>query len=601
MLFLGKTPDALRLLDRSEELYKKENNLIAAASAKLVRAQILLKGNNTEAAETEARDALATCERGGNLRFALFARWLLGEISRENGDVEAAMRYLKTALARAGGESNQIEYLCLVSLGKTTGDEIYFRKAVDLIENSRSTLVSPELRTAFFSEKIIPYNELVKLELVRGNVDDALRWHERSRSRTLLEGMERLSADTQPNDKLLKIREELDWYYSRIHRQTATGLEARSANASLRKLALKSEKKYAELLRRSQVNGNFAGGQAVDVDIARFQSHLAETTVVEFMIFDQSISAFIITSNGLHALPHYVNEGLVNLEIRQLLFQIKTSRFQDRLSPDNRKLANERLLRHCEKLYDLLIRPIESLFNGERLVFMPAGILHYLPFQSLNDGLGFMIERFEISYAPSIIALQTCLSAPSRGRQNAVFAGVADERAPLVEDEIATISGLFDHSTCLLNADATHHNLSLNLPDADVVHLACHGNFRPDNPAFSSLSLYDENLTVNEVRNMRLTGRMIVLSACESGLNDVVKGEELVGLTRAFFEAGASTLVQSLWNVSDRSTLELMKIFYREFIRGSDPAAALRVAQRALIDAESSPYLWAPFIVSGRW
>ena len=80
----------------------------------------------------------------------------------------------------------------------------------------------------------------------------------------------------------------------------------------------------------------------------------------------------------------------------------------------------------------------------------------------------------------------------------------------------------------------------------DVLHLACHGKFRLDNPDFSALNLFAENLTVRDARNLPLQNKLVVLSACETGLNKIVSGEELFGLTRGFLQAGASALVSSL-------------------------------------------------------
>jgi CHAT domain-containing protein len=95
-----------------------------------------------------------------------------------------------------------------------------------------------------------------------------------------------------------------------------------------------------------------------------------------------------------------------------------------------------------------------------------------------------------------------------------------------------------------------------------------------------------------------------VLSACQTGLGKEIKGEGLVGLTRAFMYAGAPRVIVSLWSVSDRATASLMGRLYREMLRdGRTPAASLRAAQLALrSDARwQHPYYWAAFIVQGDW
>ncbi|NOT47721.1 MAG: CHAT domain-containing protein, partial [Acidobacteria bacterium] len=219
----------------------------------------------------------------------------------------------------------------------------------------------------------------------------------------------------------------------------------------------------------------------------------------------------------------------------------------------------------------------------------------------LYDGNKFLIEDYEISYTPSVAVLDRCLKKPATDRRKVLLAGVVTAQTPVVEAEIEAVGKMFDESVRFLGKEATVENLRRSSAGSGVVHLACHGKFRQDNPGFSSLVLYSEELTVKEVQNFPLENCMVVLSACESGLNEVVRGEELIGLTRAFIAAGASSLVLSLWRVDDHATLQLMETFYAEFCGGKGVGESLRTAQRRLIEAEFHPYLWSPFILTGRW
>jgi len=212
-----------------------------------------------------------------------------------------------------------------------------------------------------------------------------------------------------------------------------------------------------------------------------------------------------------------------------------------------------------------------------------------------------LIERYEVSYTPSSAVLDNCLKKPFAGYGRALIAGVADELTPMVETEIECVSQFFDDPVRLFGDGLTVADLRRHSAGKEVVHLACHGNFRSDNPGFSSLSLFAEELTVNEAQYLPLENCIIVLSSCESGLNEVVRGEELIGLTRAFFAAGAATLVQSLWRVNDRATLEMMRVFYEGLSGGDTPSDAIQRSQLLLIEQEIHPYFWSPFIVSGRW
>ncbi len=170
----------------------------------------------------------------------------------------------------------------------------------------------------------------------------------------------------------------------------------------------------------------------------------------------------------------------------------------------------------------------------------------------------------------------------------------------MVRAEVEAVAGFFKDGQLLIDDDLTIEALKQHSGGRGIIHLACHGRFRPDNPGFSSLSFKAEELTVNDIYNLPLAKSIIVISACESGLNDVVRGEELVGLTSAFFAAGASTLVLSLWRVNDASTVEMMTGFYEELVTGVGVAEALSAVQRRLIKRGSHPYFWSPFIVAGR-
>ena len=137
--------------------------------------------------------------------------------------------------------------------------------------------------------------------------------------------------------------------------------------------------------------------------------------------------------------------------------------------------------------------------------------------------------------------------------------------------------------------------------DVDVVHLACHGQFRPDNPLFSALRLGDGWLTVRDAYELDLDGKLVTLSACETGASAVAPGDELIGLVRGFFSAGAPSLLVSMWTVDDAATASLMADVYGRLRAGDSPAAALRSAQCRALREHPHPFFWAPFTSFGRW
>jgi CHAT domain-containing protein len=183
--------------------------------------------------------------------------------------------------------------------------------------------------------------------------------------------------------------------------------------------------------------------------------------------------------------------------------------------------------------------------------------------------------------------------------------------------EVRQVAGLFPPSSSrlLLRDDAREAELkrSTDLRRARYVHFATHGLLDERDPQYSGLVLTLERGTketspedglfqVYEIFGLELSADLVVLSACQSGLGKEIRGEGLVGLTQAFFYAGAPSVMVSLWSVADRSTADLMVSFYGQLAAGSGKAEALRQAKLELRRNErfGHPYYWAPFVLVGR-
>jgi CHAT domain-containing protein len=147
-----------------------------------------------------------------------------------------------------------------------------------------------------------------------------------------------------------------------------------------------------------------------------------------------------------------------------------------------------------------------------------------------------------------------------------------------------------------------------------ILHLATHGGFldprRPDSAGFLLSTTDAQGQEINgfigleDIYNLRAPVHLVVLSACQTALGRDVRGEGLVGLTRGFMYAGASSVVASLWKVDDAATAELMKYFYSNMLQHQmQPAEALRAAQNSIRQHPrwSSPYYWAAFTLQGEY
>jgi CHAT domain-containing protein len=155
--------------------------------------------------------------------------------------------------------------------------------------------------------------------------------------------------------------------------------------------------------------------------------------------------------------------------------------------------------------------------------------------------------------------------------------------------------------------------LKTDLAQYAILHLATHGIFDPDRPEDSGLLLSTTNregqqldgfLRLQDIYELRAPVELVVLSACETALGRDVQGEGLVGVTRGFMYAGASSVLASLWKVDDAATAELMKLFYTNMLnRGMTPGEALRAAQNSIRQDPNwrSPYYWAAFTLQGEY
>ncbi|MFQ5965702.1 MAG: tetratricopeptide repeat protein [Candidatus Scalinduaceae bacterium] len=253
----------------------------------------------------------------------------------------------------------------------------------------------------------------------------------------------------------------------------------------------------------------------------------------------------------------------------------------------------------------------------------------------------FLIEEYDIFYAPSASVLKFVLKKRKEVLDKVLAFGnpeLGDEDLSLLhaEEEVRKIKESYPKTALYLKEKATEEKAKLLSGYYDIIHFASHGELNPESPLFSCIKLAKEKdedgrLEVHEIFNLNLENTSLVtLSACETGLGKLSKGDELIGLTRGFIYAGTPSIVASLWMVNDQSTSELMNLFYKN-LKTHSKAESLRLAQLEMINGEvgrgivrgvggitiskedkekpqtsmtvngSHPYFWAPFILLGDW
>jgi CHAT domain-containing protein len=317
--------------------------------------------------------------------------------------------------------------------------------------------------------------------------------------------------------------------------------------------------------------------------------------------FDGSLSAFVVTKEKIEFAADLATESEILTLLEGLRFQFGALRY----GAQNLGFYVEELKKRADfylrALYEKLLQPLEKKVGARDLVIVPVGATHYVPFHALRSADGkYLIEAREIVYCPSAAVWRYLDAKPGQSAENALLVGFADEKIPLVNREIEELREIFPAAKALTGEAANFRNYRRHAPDFDILHLACHGQFRPENPMFSSLHLADGFVTVRDICAQRLNAGLVTLSACETGLNKIYAGDEILGLARGFLAAGVDSLVLSLWTVNDEATARLMRDFYINLQRGATVAASLRAAQINFIKNNSHPYFWSPFIVIGK-
>jgi CHAT domain-containing protein len=330
----------------------------------------------------------------------------------------------------------------------------------------------------------------------------------------------------------------------------------------------------------------------------------SDSILVEFFIAHGKLIVFLVTAQEVQARRLASDLSQVRTLTQLLWLNLKAV---SKSSPSQVSALATNARGILGRLNELLIAPLsDALRPFRRLIIVPHGPLHYLPFHALHDGNSFLLERYEISYLPGASFLRYCQEAQPTSSGTFSIGHSFNGLLPHTLQEARAVAAIFN-GQALLEDQATLAGVQRGVLECRTLHVAAHGDFRADNPLFSGLALADGWLTTLDIFNLRLRASLVTLSACQTGRNVVGGGDELLGLMRAFLSSGAASLVLTYWAVEDRSTAQLMETFYQKLARGQTKGQALRCAQLQFLQGQdeqesagySHPYFWAPFFLVG--
>ncbi|HEY0728826.1 MAG TPA: CHAT domain-containing protein, partial [Pyrinomonadaceae bacterium] len=616
-LLLGNDEAALSALKRARDLYRAEGNKVGEALVLLTQAQLHHAHGEDQTARELAVQAETDLAAFGGWHQILLARWLRADVERTLDHVDEAQQLFETAvndsILHGQPQITERAYtgLGLVALakGESAAAQSHFRNAIAVTEELRAPLPGEEFKTAFFANKLVPYHELVRICLAAADarLSEALTLVESARSRALVDSLgaghdnliePRDAFEANLLEQIGELRAELTYLYKDINQPVNGHAPTRALQQELRE----RENKILEITRQLNHRRETSASPLRSFDLEYLQQQLREDdALVEYAALGDELLAFVVTRDEVHVTRNLTSVAAIVEHLNALRFQIETLRFGARAIRRHLPTLTQKTNVHLRQLHDLLIRPLKPTLEQRNLIIVPYGALHYLPFHALHDGDKYLIEHSEISYAPSAATLQQCLERGEHDLNRALLMGVSDEQTPRITNEIQSLSEVFPEAKAFVGESATTEALRQNATRASVVHLACHGQFRSDNPLFSALRLADGWFTVRDAYGLKLDRALVTLSACETGANVIAPGDELIGLARGFFSAGARSVLLSLWMVDDETTAQMMVDFYRQMMSGRTLSAGLRAAQVKMLEQNPHPFFWSPFVLVGHW
>jgi CHAT domain-containing protein len=609
----GREAGAADLLSQARAALAAQGNVVAQAQIQMHEARLQLRRGNAAAALVSARAARSGLAQAGMRTWELDAALSEAQALAASGMAAQA----EQVFAEVRDIAPNHPELCaralsgLAELAYARGDRgpawQALQQAAQRIDQQQASLGADEFRVAYRSDKQAIFDRLMLWALDTPEGCDGLtllQEVDRARSRALQLAPRRPSVAAPQAEAQ---RRAMHWLQGQWRQALASGDSTRAASLKNRSAVLESE--ALEAWRRAQAAAASEPLTAPDTDwdLASLSTALGPNrALLAYAWVGERLVALVLRGGQLNF--RVLSANGLGARIESLRFQLNTMRFGAQTLQRHAAQLLERTQQHLRALYEQVWAPVAPwLQDVQEVVLMPHRALHYLPFAALRGADGPVLDRHALSLAPSIgLWLRMQAAAPPRWCR-ALALGVGGEALPHVRAEIKALEQTFgaDAARCLLDQDARVGALRKGLEGGvggarvDLLHLACHAQFRADSPYFSSLQLADGALTVLDAASLPLQGVAVTLSACETGMSKLAPGDEQLGLVRGFLLAGAPVVMSTLWPVDDESTAWLMGEFYSAVRSGQRPAAALRKAQMALRERCPHPYHFAPFVLHG--
>jgi CHAT domain-containing protein/tetratricopeptide (TPR) repeat protein len=543
-------------------------------------------------------------------QFAIAVRFYLSEVAYRRGDRGGAERESAAALAEAtrGGlaDAALLIHVRLAERASSRGAHAaaldHYDAALRLVEDLRAQLGGAGQRSLFVENKQEVYNGAVRAALEQSRVGDAFAYAERGRARAFLDMLGTRTVVSRSAHASLAVEEaRLRTHLADAEAASSAavlagpGAEGLRGAVERRDVAVGEYRAFVERVRATdREQASLMTVEPVTLpEVQRALPHA--TTLLEYLVTERETVVWVVDGVRAEALRLPVGRADLIVGVRELRHAI-----------DGRTAIDETRVRG-RRLFDWLVAPVHARVAGRRLLIAPHDVLHYVPWAALWTGRRWLIEEHTLSTVPSASTLRYIGSKGRRASTGALVVGNPEigpgGALPFAEQEARSVAERYPGALLLLRDQATEARVKRASADARVVHFATHAVLREEDPLASALLLAsgdgeDGRLEVREILGMALDAELVVLSACETGLGRLSRGDELLGLQRAFVYAGTPAVVTTLWKVDDRATFRVMRVFY-ERLSADGAARALQAAQVRALGELPHPFFWAAFGLTG--
>lgn len=583
------------------DYYSRSGPSLGKALVSLRLGQMYLQENKADSAESFFMQSLNYFEKVENKEGLANTKFQLAKVYFLKGDY----RLSKTSLHEAKVLSIQPDLQWQIyyrlgmveeAQGRVDSARADYQRAIRIIDNMRGNLTVEEFKTLFANTKVEVYDKLIQLLLKNKSrwvsqpipvVEEAFYLAEQSRSRAFLDmmGNHRIDPKSGSDTVLLEREQQLRFKLQQVSKDLNSAIDS-DIRYTLHQQLNTLQDEHQQVSQRIKLNNPaYAGMVSIEpTRLSALQEKMdAKSAVLEYWAGDDVLVIWVIKKKSIDA-------KTVDVSKKRLLREIQGCR--NALNIQFSELTHTTLT----TLYKHLIQPIlPEIKNVSKLTIIPHASLHFLPFQALQaDRAKFLIEDYVISYAPSASVLYSCMDKKPEKQHDVLGMAIGDQAIgdfaalPGTASELRHLAKVNDKLTHQIGKACTETYLKREVSKYGYIHLATHGAMNTYQPLYTYLLMHpteedDGRLSVDEIFGMDIRGKLVTLSACETGLGELGEGDELVGLSRAFMYAGAPAVMVTLWKVEDATTAWLMTRFYQYLNAGQPTAEALAFAQRDLI------------------